>query len=204
MAEKAKKSTKAKKPTTKKTTKSTKVVKSPTTIKSTVTGKKEEFKPAAGKIICIVAIVASLLVIMVAVMINSFGGNNLFVSDGTKYVLNVEAEEDNDENIVATHVIYYYKDDEITGVKTYYEFATANDAKSAYSSLQELMDDEEDKNTYELSGKYVIIVSPEEDYADMTASDVKSYIELYEKLQNGEISTDEEETVEETEEETEE
>ncbi|MBR3143685.1 hypothetical protein IKF12_00565 [Candidatus Saccharibacteria bacterium] len=204
MAQKAKKSTKTKKPATKKTT--TKTVKKPatTTIKSSVTVKNQETKPAIGKIICLVAIVASLLVIIVAVMaINFGGGNNLFVSDGTKYVLNITADEDNDENVVATHQIFYYKDDEITGVKTYYEFANASDAKAEYDAIQELLDDEE-KSAYKLDGKYIVVTSPEEEYADMTASDVKSYIELYEKIQNGEISTDEEETVEETEEETEE
>lgn len=200
MAQKAKKSTKAKKPATKKTT--TKTVKKPatTTIKSSVTVKNQETKPAIGKIICLVAIVASLLVIIVAVMaINFGGGNNLFVSDGTKYVLNVTPDEDNDEKVVAIHQIFYYEGDKITGVKTYQEYASENDAKAVYDAIQELLDEEE-KSAYELSGKYIIATSPEEEYADMTASDVKSYIELYEKIQNGEISTDDEETEEETEE----
>ena len=207
MAEKAKKSTKAKKPAAKttKATKATKAVKKPaatTTIKSSVIGKKERAeKPAMGKVVCLIAIVVSLLVIIVAVMLNSFGGGvESFVSDGTKYVLNVTAEEDNDENIVATHVVYYYKDDAVTGVKTYYEFATVDDAKAAYETIKELVaEDEEDKNVYELKGKYIIVTSPEEDYAEMKASDVKAYIDLYEAAAKGELLDDGEEEAEETE-----
>ena len=201
MAEKAKKSTKTKKPATK-TTKAVKKPAATAAIKSSVTGKKEcAEKPAMGKVICLIAIVVSLLVIIVAVMLNSFGGGvESFVSDGTKYVLNVAAEEDNDENIVATHVVYYYKDDAVTGVKSYYEFATVDDAKAAYETIKELVaEDEEDKNVYELKGKYIIITSPEEDYAEMKASDVKAYIDLYEAAAKGELLDDGEEETEETE-----
>ena len=205
MAQKAKKSTKTKKTATKTVTKTTKKPVN-TTIKTTVTGKKEDAKPAVGKIICLVAIVVSLLVIMVAIMANSFGGNNLFVSDGTKYVLNVsvEDEEDNDENMTAIHTIYYYEGDKITGAETYYEFKTKEDAKAAYDSIVELLgEDSEKAESYSLSGKYIIIEAAEEDYADLTASEVKNYIELYEALQgNGDetVDDDTEDSTEETEE----
>ena len=194
MAEKAKKTTKTKKT-------ATKSVKKPatTTIKSSVTGKKKTWdKPAIGKIVCLCVAVIALLVIIVAIVLGTQpSNNNLFVSDGTKYVLNMPADEDNEDNLVTTHLMYYYKDDDITGAKIYYEFKTADDAKKAYDTLMTMLEEEEeeDKSTYELSGKYLIVIADEEEYSELKASDIKSYIELYEASLNG----DTEETTDDTE-----
>lgn len=185
MAAKAEKTTKNKKTAKKTTTK--KVVKEPA-IKSSVTGKKDGGwdKPAIGKIVCLcVAIVAILVVAAAFALKSQVLTSDFFVSDGTKYVLNVEAEE-NEEGAVATHAVYYYKGDTITGAEYYYEFKDNETAKTFYdlmmSSAEE--DEEESVGNYKLNGKYVIVVADEEEYINTSASDIKSYIDFYEKIMN--------------------
>ena len=202
MAEKAKKTTKSKKTATKTTTRT--VAKKPE-IKSSVTGKKNTWeKPAVGKIVCLCVGVIAIIVVMVAIMFCGQGtGIESFESDSTKYVLNIPAEE-NEDGGVATHAIYYYKDDAITGMKMYYEFTDAETAKKFYDTLMESLksdEENEDKATYKLNGKYVIAIADESAYKDLSASDIKAYIEMFEKFSNEEVEEDEsEESVEEVEE----
>ena len=121
MAAKAKKTTNSKKTATKTTTK--RATKEPT-IKSSVTGKKDGGwdKPAIGKIVCLCVAIVAILVVAAAIALKSqVIGDNFFVSDATKYVLNVPADE-NEDGVVGTHAVYYYKDDAITGAEYYYEF----------------------------------------------------------------------------------
>ncbi|MBR3180225.1 hypothetical protein IKF57_01700 [Candidatus Saccharibacteria bacterium] len=200
MAEKAKKTTNTKKTTTKKTTAPKKVAKPE--IKSTVSGKKACCeKPALSKVICLVVAAVAILVIIVAVMVPNLSSinGNYFVSDGTKYVLNIEADEPDEDGMVASHSVYYYKDDAITGVEVYYEFKDEATAKTFYDALMEtLAEDEEadDEATYKLKGKYLIAVANEDSYKDLTASDVKSYIELYENINNSDDTDETEESEE--------
>ena len=191
MAGKVKKTTKNKKAATKTTVKAVKPA-----IKSSVTGKKACLdKPAMGKIVCLCVAVIAILVIIAAIMLGGQTfGNNYFVSDNTKYVLNISVDGENEDGAVATHAVYYYKDDSITGIKYYYEFKDEASAKKFYDKLMAALEsDEEDSEdvTYELKGKYVIATAGESAYKDLSASDVKAYIELYEKYSNGDYTEEE-------------
>lgn len=201
MAEKAKKTTKSKKTATKTTTRT--VTRKPE-IKSSVTGKKDTWdKPAIGKVVCLCVGVIAIIVVMVAIMFGGQGvGIESFVSDSTKYVLNIPAEE-NEDGGVATHAIYYYKDDAITGMKMYYEFTDADTAKKFYDTLMESLksdEENEEKATYKLNGKYVIAIADKSAYEELKASDIKAYIDLYEKYSNEEVDESESEEDEEAEE----
>ncbi len=199
MAAKAKKTTKNKKTAAKTTTK--RVVKEPT-IKSSVTGKKDTSwsKPQIGKVVCLCVVIVAILVVAAALALRSnVITSDYFVSDGTKYVINLPAEE-NEQGAVATHVVYYYKGDTVTGAEYYYEFKDNESAKTFYDLMSELVaeNDEESVSGYKLNGKYVIMVADKKEYADMSASDIKSYVEFYEQIQNsGDVDEAETEEVEE-------
>ena len=184
MAAKAKKSTKSKKTTTKAVVK--RAPKEPV-IKSSVTGKKDACwdKPAIGKIVCLCVAIIAIIVVAAAIALKSqVLSDDFFVSDSTKYVLNIPADE-NEQGAVATHVVYYYKDDTVTGAEYYYEFKDNESAKSFYELMSELTSSGEDGvSNYRLKGKYVIMAADESEYADMTASDIKSYVEFYEQILN--------------------
>lgn len=189
MAEKAKKTTKTKKTKTK----------ANPTIKSSVTGRKKAWdKPALGKIVCLIVVVIAILVIIVATMTRGDApiSDDYFVSDGTKYVLSIDAEqdEDNEEKLVTTHIVYYYNGDNITGAKVFYEFADAASAKAAYDDIIKSIAESEEKidaSMYKLNGKYIIVTADEASYKDLKASEIKAQFESYEALQKGEEETEE-------------
>ena len=157
---------------------------------------------------CCSAIVLVIAIIITVVLVtnNNSLNDNYFVSDGTKYVLTVEADETDEEDEYAplkTHLVYTYEGDAITGMKTYYVYADNASAQKAYDALKEAVGEE--ANTMELNGKYIIIAADEESYKDLKASDVKQQIEFMESLKNMNLEEGEDDTeeVEETDTETE-
>ena len=139
--------------------------------------------------ICAVVVVA--VIVIVAVVLATSGSNKLnddyFKSDGQKYVLTVETDqtaiEDTDEEYVPvkTHMVYTYSGDTITGLKLYYEYADADTAKKALEEMKSAAGDE-DLGDVVVEGKYVITTAPEEQYKDLTASDIKAQIEFMDAL----------------------
>lgn len=150
------------------------------------------------------AIAAIVVVIVIAVALATRGAtlnDDYFVSDGTKYVLTIEAEESDEEDEYAplkTHLVYTYDGDTVTGMKTYYVYADNASAKKSFDALKAELEGEEEASSIELSGKYIIITSDEESYKDLTASDVKQQIEFMETLKNMDTSDLETTEVEET------
>ena len=139
---------------------------------------------------CCVAAVAVIAIIIAVIVINANKGlsDAYFVSDGSKYVLTMDADEmdlDGEEEFapVKTHIVYTYSGDEITGMKAYYEFADEATAKKAFDYYNDADSSEEFKEVA-LDGKYVILTANESDYENLTASDVKQQIEFMEMLKN--------------------
>ena len=149
-----------------------------------------------------VAVVALIIVIVAIVMLGRGKvalNDDYFKSDDTKYVLTVDTgsmdiDTEGEEYVpVKTHVVYTYSGDEITGMKSYAEYADAATAEKAFNQLKE-SDEEEAKNA-ELNGKYIVITHDASDYEGMTASDVKERIELMELFQNMDTDSDEDEDI---------
>lgn len=150
-------------------------------------------------IIGICACVLVIAAIVVAVIFATKGGtgtnslanlsDSYFVSDDTKYVLTVDndgSDEDEEFSPIKTHLVYTYSGDTITGMITYMEFTDANTAKSALEVYQNMEDQTGVKNL-SVNGKYVVIEMTEDQYADMTASDVKEQIDFMEMLKNADL-----------------
>lgn len=139
-------------------------------------------------IIGICAGVLVIAVIVVAIIFATKGTTNLndayFVSDDTKYVLTVNSDELDEEKTevtpIKTHLVYYYSGDAITGMITYMEFADEATAKSAIEAYKSI-DQTGVKNIY-TNGKYIVVEMTEDQYADITASDVKQQIEFMEMV----------------------
>ena len=138
--------------------------------------------------ICVAVVLIVAIVLAVVFAVRGGGINDdYFVSDDTKYVLTVESEDlsfDEEEEAYApirTHMVYTYSGDEITGLKSYYEYADANAAKTAFEQIKA---SGEEVGNAELNGKYIIMTATEDDYEGMTASDVKQQIEFMDMLKN--------------------
>ena len=160
---------------------------------------------------CCTAFVLVVAIIITAVVLNNNTLNDgYFVSDNTKYVLTIEADEvdSNNEEItpVKTHQVFTYDGDKITSMKTYYVFADGNAAKTAFDTLKKELEGQEQEQeqiaNIEVNDKYVIVTAKEESYKDLTASDVKQQIEFLEKLKNmntdSDTNTSEEDTTSES------
>ncbi|MDO4399139.1 MAG: hypothetical protein Q4C24_02500 [Candidatus Saccharibacteria bacterium] len=143
-------------------------------------------------IIGICATVLVIGVVAVAIFFATRGGSTTlndayFVSDDTKYVLTVDSDQTDSEDEtltpIKTHIVYNYSGDSITGMTTYMEFADAATAKSALEIYKNAEDQTGVKNI-SVNGKYVVVEMTEDQYAEMTASDVKQQIEFMEMLKN--------------------
>ena len=157
--------------------------------------KKTATKNNKNLIIGICAAVAAIIVIVIIVVIillnpsnGPLGGINdsYFVSDGTKYVLNLDAEsvyvENEDYVPLESHLVYHYSGDSITGLEAYYEYADNTAASAAYEFYKTNND-----NMYKdvtLDGKFVILTANPEEYEGLTADDVKQQIEFMDMLNN--------------------
>ena len=150
--------------------------------------------------------IAALVVVVVIAIVLVVSNNNTlsddyFQSDDTKYVLTVDADvldiESDDETPtpVKTHLVYTYSGDEITGLKTYAEYANADDAKAAFDAMQAAGSEED----IELNGKYIIATNDAEAYEGLTASDIEQQIQFMEALKNmnlNDVSDDVDDTTE--------
>ena len=148
--------------------------------------KKDNKNLIIGCIAALVLVVAIIITIVVVVNNNSLN-DGYFVSDGSKYVLTIEADEVGSDDQYAplkTHLVYTYDGDKITSMKTYYAYADGDSAKAAFEALKKEVGDEAQVAAMELNGKYIVVTAGEESYKDLTASDVKQQIEFMEKLKN--------------------
>ena len=166
--------------------------------------KKDNKNLIIGICVAVVAVVAIVLAVVFLVKGNNAISDDYFKSDDTKYVLTVDTETmdldtESEEYVpVKTHIVYTYSGDEITGMKTYVEYADAATAQKAFDEMKAA--GEEDVERAEVNGKYIVLTNEESDYEDMTASDVKQQIEFMEMLKNMGSDEEEEDTEEITEE----
>jgi len=134
---------------------------------------------------CCVAVLAVILIV-IAVIVNRPRpiDDSFFVSDGTKYVLSLDSDDvedaEGDYSPIKTHLVYFYSDDDITGLKIYYEYADAEEASNAYGQFIEENDGEYKEISRE--SKYIILVANEADYDEVKASDIKKQIEFMDMI----------------------
>lgn len=148
--------------------------------------KKDNKNLIIGCIAALVLVVAIIITIVVVVNNNSLN-DGYFVSDGSKYVLTIDADDYGEKDQytpLKTHLVYTYDGDTITGMKTYYVYADGDSAKAAFDALKQEINNEEQTALMELNGKYIIVTAEEESYKDLKASDIKQQIEFMEKLKN--------------------
>ena len=150
-----------------------------------------------GLIIGICAAIIVVIAIIIAVVVLAVNNNNkysdsFFVSDGTKYVINFEAddliEDEDGMKPDKVHVVYYYSGDSVTGITTYYQYANEETAEKAFTKFKS-----ENQDYFEdikLDGTFMITKSLKADYENFTASDVKQQIEFMESAKNSSPNAD--------------
>lgn len=134
----------------------------------------------------IIGICAAVVVVAVAAVAIFFAtrspkiDDSYFVSDGSKYVVAMDSEDfvtDEVKNVpVKVYAVYTYSGDKITGAFTYAEFANESTAKAALEEYKNT--DQDGVKSISTNGKYVVIEMDGSEYADMTASELKAYIDF--------------------------
>ena len=182
----------------------------PKTTKNSTNSSNKSSNRNVCRIVCIIIGILAIIAIIVATIfafVNHPIDSSYFVTDDTKLVLNLTVNNENAEgdniSLVAAHAVYCRQDDKITCAKTYYEFTDPAAAKTAYTELINSLE-ADDKNSYDINGKYIIITAPAEVYTELSVKDVESQIEFYESLQKGELPEQKEDVIIEESEETEE
>lgn len=162
----------------------------PNSHSSNRTHKTKEF--SAKKLIypiCSLVVIASLVAVAV-VVINKFQPQPLddayFVSDDTKVSINMEpTDKDRDasssaKSLVQTHIVYEYDGDNVTGLKTYFEYSDHDTAQSNY----EVVKDQPEFEGAVVQDKYIIVTAKPESFQGLTASDVKQQEEAIRQFQS--------------------
>ena len=134
--------------------------------------------------ICTGVLIIAVVIVAVIFATKSSLNDSYFVSDGSKYVLTVDRDmletEDKENSPIKTHIVYYYSGDTITGVTTYMEFDNDATAKAALDLYKNA--DQTGVKSLKTDGKYLVVEMTEDQYKDLTVSDVKQQVEFMEML----------------------
>lgn len=132
--------------------------------------------------ICALLTIISLIIIAIIINYKPSTNKSLFTSDNTKYVVTLEGNEisfgENLTRPTKVYAIYYYKNNTITNLETYYVFNQKSDAKAAYNYFNK--DDSSDYKSITLDGNNLIITANKSEYQDKTPSEIRNYIEFLE------------------------
>ena len=130
-----------------------------------------------------VVVVTAILLSAKVITLNPTINDAYFISDDTKYVLNLSNSDSDTEYAPSkTHIVYLHSNDEITSMKAYYEYPNETTAKTAYETIK---DSDEFKNTdLSIDGKYIIATYAKENYSGISFSEIRSQLEFMEITQN--------------------
>ena len=146
----------------------------------------------------IVAIALVVVAIVAVIMSSNRISESFFVSDGTKYVVKLGAENNMlDFNIDGYlpekfYLVYFYSGDRVTDVKAYYKYEDDNAAREALNYFNSQKEENADVTKFEINGAYVIAVLDKSLYENMTAEDAKQQVEFMEILEKMNSSSSEE------------
>lgn len=139
---------------------------------------------------CAIVAIIVIAVVLVFVISNKNNGitglnDSFFTSDGSKYVLTIDGDEAYIEEDLPMptkyHLVYFYSGDNITGLKTYYQFADNEAAQLVYDYYIE-----NNSGVYDainIDNNYVIMTVPSSDYDGLTASDIKQQVDFIKEME---------------------
>lgn len=145
-----------------------------------------------------VAVIALIIIIVIATAGKGGLSDSYFVSDNTKYVLTLDGDEiasdDGETAPTKGYIVYFYEGDNVTDMKAYYKFETAEDAEKMQKYYQE--HGAENYKSVTRDGQYVILTAKPSEYEGLTTSDIKEQIEFLEELKTMELDAGEDEDIE--------
>lgn len=139
--------------------------------------------------VCVALIVIVVIAVVVAIIIATKGSGGIsdsfFKTDDTKYVMKFDAADayvdGEDITPVKSYIVYFRSGDTITGMSSYFKFASADIAKDA----SQYYINQGGYESVSVNGEYVVAVSKPSDYKDLTPESVEEQIEFVNMLNRG-------------------
>ena len=147
---------------------------------------KKTFTYLACAIVCIASVVIIVVVIVASINREAIS-DEYFVSDDTKSVISLDATNASGDgsSSTKTHVVYLHEGDEITGLKTYFEYATPEAAQAALETIKS----NPDFTNAEVNGRYIVVTSDASQFKGLTVSDVKQQAAAIKQMQEANKAT---------------
>ena len=133
--------------------------------------------------IIFLAIITAVIVVIVLTLTNRPVVNEeYFTNDDTKTTISLtpNTSESNNTALVQTHFVYTYDGDDVSGLKTYFEYS---DEESARTTLESIKNQPEFKGAT-IEGKYIVVSADESQYKGLTKLDIKQQADALKSLQD--------------------
>lgn len=139
-------------------------------------------------ILPIIAIVAfAITIITIMTTRQPAISEDYFVSDETKTSITLTPSSDNGTGLIQTFLVYTYDGENVSSLKTYFEYP---DEETAKTTLESAKDQPEFKGAT-TEGKYIVVAADESQYKGLTASDVMQQAEALKAYQDSQTAQDE-------------
>ena len=140
---------------------------------------------ACCAVVVIVAVVVAIVILRTPKVDDSY-----FVSDENKDVITLEVSKADaaTTNLIRTHIVYTYADDQITSLKTYYEYENNELASQAFENTKSINQNAE---SVDLNDKYIVVTAKSDQYESLTPSDIKQQAEAIRQFQAAQKESEE-------------
>ena len=134
-----------------------------------------------GLIFGLLLFVAGATVLILNIFRHPEINDEYFVSDDTKSVISMDVGDSTTASgdLVKTFFVYTYDGDNVSGLKTYFEYTDEESAKKAY----ELRKDQPEFKGAVVEGKYIVVTADSDQFKGLTADDIRQQTEAIEQYQ---------------------
>ena len=110
-----------------------------------------------------------------------------FATNDNQTTITIEPTDSESSSVSHTRTVYEYDGDNVVGMKTYFEYADNEAAKTAY----ELIKDQPEFKGAEVVDKYIVVTADPDSFKGLTADDIRQQAEAIERFQNSRKKTEE-------------
>lgn len=139
-----------------------------------------------GLIFGLLLFVAGATVLILNIFRHPVINDEYFVSDDSKSVISMDVGESTatSGDLVKTFFVYTYDGDNVSGLKTYFEYTDKETAQKAYEARK----DQPEFKGADVDGKYVVVTADAEQFKGLTADDIRQQTEAIEQYQKAQKS----------------
>lgn len=140
----------------------------------------------------VLATVIIAIIFTVTLLSHSTLDEDFFVSDDTKTTISLTPDDSksNSSPLVGTRLVYTYDGDNVSGLKTYFEYPDEETAKTTFESVK----DQPEFQGAVTEGKYIVVTADESQYKGLTAFDVKQQADALKSFEESKHPQDDPET----------